>query len=108
MAEHEKGEEISHIHDISDLCKSTFLDKDSATRTFWAICIFLITLAGSAIAWALSMSGTVSSLQTKSFYQEQKITQLDESINKKLDILIKRAEEEQAEKEKERIRTRRK
>ena len=98
MADHEKTEEISHIHDISDLCKSTFLDKNDATRTFWAVSIFLITLSGSAIAWALSMSGTVSSLETRAIYQEQKITQLDESINKKLDILIKRAEEEKAEK----------
>ena len=86
----ERNEELLHIHEISDLCKQTFLDKDTAIRAFWGICFFLITVFGSAVAWAMSMNGTVSSLETKSIYQEQKINQLDESINKKLDILIDR------------------
>lgn len=92
MADNEK-EEVIHVHSISDLCKQTFIEKDTMTRTLWGIAVVCITLCGASIAWALSVNTSISALEVKTAYQEQKLHQLDELINQKLDILIKRAEE---------------
>jgi F0F1-type ATP synthase membrane subunit c/vacuolar-type H+-ATPase subunit K len=73
---------------ILELCKETFLLKDKAIGGFWAVLVLVLALCGTAIAWAISTSSTISAVQTKEAYTEIRLTKL-EIVDNKLDTVLK-------------------
>jgi hypothetical protein len=80
--------EPSTTDEIAPLCKETFIGKGLGLTVIWVLAGLLISMAGTAVGWALTT--TTDIVQTKSDVQyiQEKQTRLESDIVKKLDIII--------------------
>ena len=78
------------IEEVPQLCKQTFLSMETGIKVLWIVGALLLSCAGTAVAWAFTTNSAVVSMKEKQMSDEEKITQLDNEINKKLDVLINR------------------
>ena len=80
--------------DIPDLCKATFLTQDKFLSMVWIIAVLILTGGGGCIAWAMATTNSITELKQTQIEEKGKVEYLQNEVNKKLDILIKRAEEQ--------------
>lgn len=81
----EINEEEKTIH---ALCKETFISKSSGLGLVWVLAGVLLSMAGTAVGWALTTSTDITKSKSDISYMQVKQGQLDNDINRKLDILI--------------------
>lgn len=80
--------EPSTKDEIPNLCKETFVSKSAGLGLIWALAGVLLSMAGTAVGWALTTSTEITKSRSDITYMQVKQTQLDNDINRKLDILI--------------------
>ena len=80
---------IDREGEIPDLCKSLFLTKEKFLSIIWIIAGLLLATGGGCIAWAMATNVSIVELKSKQEIQVNKIENLNEQINSKLDELLK-------------------
>lgn len=80
--------EPSTKDEIPNLCKETFVSKALGLGVIWVLAGLLISMAGTAVGWALTTNTEITKSRSDISYMQVKQTQLDNDINRKLDILI--------------------
>jgi hypothetical protein len=81
----EMNEEEKTIH---ALCKETFVSKSAGLGIIWVLAGILLSMAGTAVGFALTTSTEMTKSRSDISYIQSKQDKLDRDINRKLDILI--------------------
>lgn len=81
---------IEAIEDIPDICSMQFLTKEKMLGWLWVLVLTVMATAGTCVAWAMTVNTSITELTQSQIYQDSKIQYLQDEINKKLDILLKR------------------
>ena len=79
-----------HIKDeIPELCKAFFVSTKSGLVVVWTAALLLLGGVGTAIGWAFCTERALVELKVGQLSLQNAQTELQNQINKKLDILLK-------------------
>lgn len=79
-----------HCDEIEPLCKEVFISKTTGIKTLYIVGAIIVSVICTAVTWAYSTNSSVIKIESEQSVMKDKISKLDEDINKKLDILIGR------------------
>ena len=80
----------------ADVCKATFFNKSAITKVIIALSAIVITVTGTLIGWAMTVSAVAATHEVRIHTVEAEIIKLNieyGGIDKKLDIAIQKQDE---------------
>jgi galactokinase len=90
----EKHTKINSENEIPDLCKNIFITQKKFLSTIWIVAGLLLGTGTGCIAWAMATNSSITELKQTQIEEKAKVAYLQNEVNKKLDILIKRGEQQ--------------